>query len=113
MRPKARSRFMESPDSADTSGSPVLDPTSLPIKRGSSNYPVEFRSRFAGRDRQVLGDALGLTAFGVNLVRLASGAASSVRHWHTLEDEFVMVLAGEVTLVTNAGPCNLGPGMVA
>jgi uncharacterized cupin superfamily protein len=55
------------------------------------------------RVRQALGDAAGLTQFGVNLLRLAPGAWSSQRHWHTHEDEFVWVVSGEVTLVTDAG----------
>ena len=51
-----------------------------------------------------LGDAAGLSQFGVNLLRLPPGAWSSQRHWQTGSDEFVYVLEGEVTLVTNAGP---------
>jgi uncharacterized cupin superfamily protein len=31
------------------------------------------------------------------------GAWSSQRHWHSHEDEFVWVLDGELTLVTDAG----------
>ena len=54
-----------------------------------------------GQDR--LGDAAGLTQFGVNRLRLPPGAWSSQRHWHSAEDEFVCVLAGEVVLVTDAG----------
>jgi uncharacterized cupin superfamily protein len=55
------------------------------------------------RTRRRLGDAAGLTAFGVNLLRLPPGTWSSQRHWHTAEDEFVYVLEGELTLVTDAG----------
>ena len=55
------------------------------------------------RERRRLGDAAGLTQFGVNLLRLPPGAWSSKRHWHTASDEFVYVLSGEVTLVTNSG----------
>jgi uncharacterized cupin superfamily protein len=53
--------------------------------------------------RNALGDAAGLTQFGVNLQRLTPGTWSSQRHWHTAEDEFVWVLEGEVVLVTDAG----------
>ena len=60
-----------------------------------------------------MGDALGLTAYGVNLVRLPPGALSSQRHWHSHEDEFVYVLEGELTLVSDAGEQVLTPGMVA
>ena len=53
--------------------------------------------------RRALGDAAGLTQFGVNLLHLPPGAWSSQRHWHTHEDEFVWVVEGEVVLVTDAG----------
>ena len=53
--------------------------------------------------RQALGDAGGLNDFGINLLRLPSGAWSSQRHWHNAEDEFVYVLSGEVTLVADEG----------
>jgi uncharacterized cupin superfamily protein len=68
-----------------------------------SGYPVPFDAPCAARRRQRLGDAAGLTDFGVNLMRLPPGAWSSQRHWHSSEDEFVYVLEGEVVLVTDAG----------
>lgn len=92
--------------------SPALDPSTLPTKQGS-RYPAPFREVVLARSKQIIGDALGLKAFGVNLVRLPPGAWSSQRHWHTHEDEFVYVVEGQVTLVTNAGEQVLGPGMVA
>lgn len=91
---------------------PALDPADVPDKR-SSLYPEPFRSRMGERSKRRLGDACGLTKFGVNLVTLAPGAQSALRHWHTLEDEFVWVLEGEVTLVTNAGEQVLGAGTCA
>ena len=91
---------------------PALDPTTVTEKRGSG-YPEPFKSRMGDRAKRRLGDACGLTKFGVNLVTLAVGAQSALRHWHTLEDEFVYILAGEVTLVTDAGEQTLGPGMCA
>jgi uncharacterized cupin superfamily protein len=66
-------------------------------------YPSPFDQPCRARERRKLGDAAGLTQFGVNLLILAPGAWSSQRHWHTASDEFVYVLAGEVTLVTDAG----------
>lgn len=66
-------------------------------------YPSPFDEPCRGRERTRLGDAAGLTQFGVNLLRLPPGAWSSQRHWHTHEDEFVYVLAGEVVLVTDEG----------
>lgn len=66
-------------------------------------YPPPFDEPCRARERRRLGDAAGLTQFGVNLLRLPPGAWSSQRHWHTREDEFVHVLSGEVTLATDAG----------
>ena len=66
-------------------------------------YPSPFDVPCRARQRTKLGDAAGLTQFGVNLLRLPPGAWSSQRHWHTGEDEFVYVLSGEVVLVSNGG----------
>jgi uncharacterized cupin superfamily protein len=90
----------------------VIDPATVEIRRGSS-YPPEFAVLTAGRAKQALGNVAGLTGFGVNLVRLAPGAWSSVRHWHTHEDEFVYIIEGEAVLVTDAGEQILRPGMAA
>ena len=90
----------------------ALDPATVPARTGSG-YPEPFRAAVAGREKRALGDAVGLTRFGVNLVRLPPGTASAQRHWHRLEDEFVYVLAGELTLVTDGGAQTLGPGMAA
>ena len=66
-------------------------------------YPPPYDEPCRARARTKLGDAAGLTQFGVNLLHLPPGAWSSQRHWHTASDEFVYVLSGEVTLVTDAG----------
>lgn len=68
-----------------------------------TGYPFPFDQPCRRRERRRLGDAAGLTQFGVNLLRLEPGTWSSQRHWHSHEDEFVYVLAGEVTLLTDAG----------
>lgn len=68
-----------------------------------SRYPSPFHIPCVGRTRQRLGDGAGLTQFGVNLTRLAPGAWSSQRHWHSAEDEFVYILRGELVLVTDSG----------
>ena len=92
---------------------PALDPSTV-TARSSSAYPTEaFRAVTAGRAKRALGDALGLTTFGVNLTRLEPGAASALRHWHRRQDEFVFVLEGELTLITDEGEQVLGPGMCA
>ena len=79
-------------------------------RRLGSSYPPPFDRPCRERIRQALGDAAGLTQFGVNLLHLPPGAWSSQRHWHTSEDEFTYVLAGEVVLVTNAGEETLRAG---
>ncbi len=92
---------------------PALDPATIEAKWGARGYPEPFRAAVAGRERRALGDALGLENFGVNWVRLTPGAASAQRHHHTRQDEFVLVLEGELALVTDAGEQILGPGMAA
>src|SRR5215469_13492774 len=89
---------------------PALDPSGLPEKVGLTSYPPDLAPKVAGRARRVLGDALGLTHFGVNLVRLHPGGWSALRHWHSHEDEFVYVLEGELVLVEDAGETVLCAG---
>jgi uncharacterized cupin superfamily protein len=92
---------------------PVLDPATVAPRTGSP-YPTEaLRAPLAGRAKRALGDALGLRNFGVNLVQLAPGAHSSERHWHERQDEFIYVLEGEITLVTESGARVIGPGSCA
>ncbi len=78
-----------------------------------SLYPPPFDLPCRKRERRRLGDAAGLTQFGVNLLRLAPGSWSSQRHWHSHEDEFVYVLAGIVTLVSDDGVEELRAGDAA
>lgn len=79
-----------------------LDLSTIFVQSGTG-YPDPFAEAVNGRSKQALGEAGGLTQFGVNLVELQPGAASSQRHWHTHEDEFVTVVSGEVVLVTDEG----------
>jgi uncharacterized cupin superfamily protein len=81
---------------------PKIDVKSVFERKGSA-YPPPFDQIAKDRVRQRLGDAAGITQFGVNLLQLPPGAASSQRHWHSNEDEFVFVVSGEVTLVTDKG----------
>jgi uncharacterized cupin superfamily protein len=71
--------------------------------RVGTGYPAPYDAPCLMRERKGISDVAGLTQFGVNLLRLPPGAWSSQRHWHTLEDEFVFVVEGEVVLVTDAG----------
>ena len=81
---------------------PKIDIDKAPVRVGSA-YPAPFHEPCLARHRQKLGDAAGLTQFGVNLMTLKPGGWSSQRHWHTAEDEFVWVVEGEVVLVTEEG----------
>lgn len=90
---------------------PALDPDSVERVAGAP-HPPPF-DEAGGRLKRALGDALGLSQFGVNLVELPPGCWSSQRHWHTGEDEFLYVLSGELALVTDAGEQVLGSGMAA
>jgi uncharacterized cupin superfamily protein len=74
--------------------------------------PSVFLERFGDRAKRKLGDAYGLTQYGVNHVTLGPGGQSSLRHWHTLEDELIYVLGGELVLVTNDGEQVLHAGDV-
>ena len=78
-----------------------------------SNYPEPFASRMLGREKRQLGDAFGLSNFGVNLTRLAPNAVSSLRHSHSRQDEFIYILQGSPTLCTDQGNTRLSPGMCA
>ncbi len=91
---------------------PAIDTATVEARTGT-NYPDEFAASVKDREKRALGDALGLKQFGVNLVRLGPGVMSSQRHWHSHEDEFVIVLEGELALVTDGGEQILGPGMAA
>lgn len=91
---------------------PALDPGTLTPRTGSG-YPEPYRSRVLPREKRALGDALGLKHIGINQTTLPPGKESSMRHWHTHEEEFVYVLSGEVVLRTDAGEQLLVAGMCA
>ncbi|UAK24089.1 cupin domain-containing protein [Sphingomonas nostoxanthinifaciens] len=88
---------------------PKIDLAAVPVREGAG-YPPPFDAPCAGRTRRRLGNAGGLGDFGVNLMTLPPGGWSSQRHWHSHEDEFVYVLAGELVLVEDAGETMLRPG---
>jgi len=100
------------------SDSPSARPIALlaadaPPRVKASNYPEPFASRVKGRIKRPLGELFGLTSFGVNLTTLKPGAMSALRHAHVKQDEFVYILQGEPTLITDAGRTPLTPGMCA
>ena len=84
-----------------------------PARTRPSNYPEPFASMMSGRVKRPLGDLFGLGNFGVNLTTLLPGAASSLRHAHTRQDEFIYVISGTPTLYTDEGRTELRPGMCA
>ena len=85
----------------------------VPPRTRPSTYPADLVARIGGREKRVLGDLFGLQNFGVNLTRLPPGAASALRHAHEKQDEFVYILEGSCTLVTDAGETPLSAGMCA
>ncbi len=87
--------------------------SSVAPRANLSIYPEPFFSMMRGREKRQLGDTFGLKNFGVNLTRLSPGDMSALRHTHTKQDEFVYILEGAATLVTDAGPTILTPGMCA
>jgi uncharacterized cupin superfamily protein len=91
---------------------PALDPMTI-VPRTGSGYPEPYRSRVLPREKRQLGDALGLTKIGINHTTLPPGKESSMRHWHSHEEEFIYVLSGEVVLRTDAGEQVLTAGMCA
>jgi uncharacterized cupin superfamily protein len=88
---------------------PKIDLASLPVRTGTI-YPEAYAAVVQGRSSLRLGDAAGLTQFGVNLVTLQPGANASLRHWHLNEDEFAMVLTGALVLVEDGGETPMAPG---
>ncbi len=91
---------------------PKIDLDAVESEIGST-YPEPYASQMGGRGFQALGDAAGLTQFGVNLVTMPPGAISSLRHWHTGEDEFVWMVSGELVLVQDGGETVLRAGDAA
>jgi uncharacterized cupin superfamily protein len=91
----------------------AMTATSAPPRTKPSNYPEPFFSRMAKREKRPLGDLFGLKNFGVNLTTLYPGGESTLLHRHNKQDEFVYILEGEPTLVTDQDEVALAPGMCA
>jgi uncharacterized cupin superfamily protein len=89
---------------------PKIDISALETRVGSPNYPARYQPVCAGRHKTPLGNAVGLSQFGVNRTRLEPGAATALRHWHEQEDEFVYILEGECVLIENGGEVTLKAG---
>ena len=91
----------------------AITASEAPLRSKPTNYPEPFASRMGGRDKRPLGDLFGLRNFGVNLTRLKPGGESALMHRHSKQDEFIYILSGEPTLVTDRGEIALTPGMCA
>ena len=91
---------------------PKIDIAAIPAQQIAS-YPQEFATVISGREKQRIGDAVGLTQFGVNITRIKAGSASALRHTHEAEDEFIYVLEGELVLAENDGETVLRAGDAA
>jgi len=88
---------------------PKIDLSSVPVIRRLV-YPEPFYSETEGWEGQRVGDAAGLTQFGVNRVVLPPHGRTALRHWHEAEDEFVIVISGEVVLREEEGESVLRAG---
>jgi uncharacterized cupin superfamily protein len=91
----------------------VIEAAAVPPRAKPSSYPEPFFTRMGLREKRALGDLFGLTNFGVNLTTLRPGGESSILHRHSRQDEFVYILDGTPTLVTEEGEFALAPGMCA
>ena len=95
---------------ADKNPTPLaVDARAVPPRALQSTYPEPYFSRMAGREKRALGDLFGLKVFGVNLTRLKPGGESALLHRHTRQDEFIFIVEGEPTLITEAGSMALKP----
>jgi uncharacterized cupin superfamily protein len=91
----------------------AIQATSAPLRSRATTYPEPFAGRMAKREKRPLGDIFGLANFGVNLTRLLPGGESALLHRHTKQDEFVYIIEGHPTLVTDQSEVQLSPGMCA
>jgi uncharacterized cupin superfamily protein len=98
---------------SDANNPIALRADQVPPRTKPSNYPEPFFSRMLKREKRQLGDVFGLRNFGVNLTRLAPGGESALLHRHSKQDEFIYILQGKPTLVTDRGEVELSPGMCA
>jgi uncharacterized cupin superfamily protein len=91
---------------------PKIDRSKIPFANNAA-YPKEFAPVIEGREKQKLGDAVGLIQFGVNISRIKAHSKSALRHWHESEDEFIYMLEGELVLHEDSGETVLKPGDAA
>lgn len=83
-------------------------PIITPELRVVEEVPVDV-SPTPNRDLWI-SEAAGLTQFGAYVQELQPGTRSSIKHWHSAEDEMIYVLEGELTVVEGAHEKLLRPG---
>lgn len=99
---------------ADNNDRPIaIDAAQAAPRAGRSTFPAAFAGRMGKRLKRPLGEVFGLKNFGVNLTRIAPGGESAMLHRHSHQDEFIYIVEGEPTLVTDQGETALRPGMCA
>ena len=98
---------------ADTARPTAMRAADAPPRARASGYPADLAAKVAGREKRPLGERFGLNVFGVNLTRLAPGAWSALHHRHSRQDDFIYVVEGAPTLITDAGATLMAPGMCA
>jgi uncharacterized cupin superfamily protein len=91
----------------------AVNASDVPPRTKPSVYPEPFFTRMSGREKRQLGDFFGLENFGVNLTRLEPNSQSALLHRHSKQDEFIFILEGEPTLITEDEETPLRPGMCA
>jgi len=72
-------------------------------RQGQASYPAAARQEIEGRKTWPLTSQWRLSQFGVNMVELSPGSWSTQRHCTGPNDELVVVISGELTLVTDDG----------
>lgn len=100
-------------DDLKTPKAAAIDAATAPLRVKPSNYPEPFFSRMGKREKRPLGDLFGLKNFGANLTTLRPGGESALLHRHSKQDEFIYIVTGHPTLVTDDGETALAPGMCA
>jgi uncharacterized cupin superfamily protein len=91
----------------------AIDIWNAPARPSRSAFPEEFSARLDKREKHPLGDLFGLTVYGINLTKIGPGGQSAIRHAHSVNDEFIYIVQGEATLVTDAGETPMKAGMCA
>ncbi len=94
----------------DTPLKPAIDLLEIEAQTGNG-CPEPFASTLGPYEGRDLTGHFDLTRFGASVETLPPGSQSALRHWHTTTDELVVMLQGELTLITDAGCTLMQPHM--